>query len=109
MGLLNVCNFSVFTYFTGPETMPSASSSLLQSLLICFLYQGPQPEAAAAGSSGGGATDAKPSSSSGSGATTEKVSTDKYRNYAVLAGAVTALGAIGWYLKASKEKPEVQD
>ncbi|KAL6202547.1 hypothetical protein ACLB2K_026255 [Fragaria x ananassa] len=41
-------------------------------------------------------TDAKPSgSSSGSGASTAKVSTDKYMNYAVVAGVVTAFAALG--------------
>ncbi|KAK4753745.1 hypothetical protein SAY87_001849 [Trapa incisa] len=66
-------------------------------------------EAAAAGSGGGPVADAKPSGHSTSGASTEKLSTDKYRNYGVLAGTITILGAVGWYLKASKKKPEVQD
>lgn len=79
------------------------SIDLLQSILMSFLLQGPKQEAAA-GLSGGSIADTKPSGSSASGA-----STDKYRNYAVLAGTITALGAIGWYLKASKKKPEVQD
>lgn len=55
--------------------------------------------------------DSKPSGSTSSagGASTERVSTDKYRNYAVVAGVVTGLGALGWYLKSNAKKPEVQD
>ena len=59
---------------------------------------------------GASATEAKPSgSASTSGASTEKVSTDKYRNYAVIAGVITGFGGLGWYLKGSEKKPEVQD
>ncbi|KAM7274093.1 hypothetical protein ACFE04_028757 [Oxalis oulophora] len=62
-----------------------------------------EPVAAAAS----GATDAKASATSSSaGASTEKVSTDKHRNYGVLAGTITALGALGWYLKSGSEKPK---
>lgn len=79
-------------------------------ILIIFLFQGAKQEETAAGSSSGSVTDAKPSGPSTSRASTEKISTDKHRNYAVLAGTVAALGAIGWYLQASKKKPEeVQD
>lgn len=77
---------------------------------MSLLFQGPKPEEAPASSGGTSATDAGPSVTTAPGASTEKVSTDKYRNYAVLAGTITAFGAIGWYLKASKKKPEeVQD
>ncbi|XP_056165578.1 uncharacterized protein At2g27730, mitochondrial isoform X2 [Syzygium oleosum] len=68
--------------------------------------KGPKPGE----TSGGSVTDAAPGASSASGASTKKVSTDKHRNYAVVAGTVTALGALGWYLKGSSKKPEeVQD
>ncbi|OWM73649.1 uncharacterized protein At2g27730, mitochondrial [Punica granatum] len=77
-----------------------------QEKLEKLARKGPKPEEAPGSSGGGSVTDAKPSGSSASGASTEKVSTDKYRNYAVLAGTITALGAIGWYLKASKKQPE---
>ncbi|PQQ15148.1 uncharacterized protein Pyn_31899 [Prunus yedoensis var. nudiflora] len=53
-------------------------------------------------------SDAKPSGST-SGESTAKVSTDKYRNYAVVAGVVTIGAAAGWYLKSSGKKQEVQD
>lgn len=78
---------------------------------IFILNQGPQPEekAAAAAGSGGSVTDAKPSSGSTGTSADEKVSTDKYRNYAVVAGTVTIFGALGWYLKGTAKKPEVQD
>ncbi|KAI3411462.1 uncharacterized protein J3R85_017982 [Psidium guajava] len=70
--------------------------------------KGPKPEE----TSGGSVTDAKPSTSASSayGSSTKKASTDKDRNYAVLAGTVTALAALGWYLKGRSKKPEeVQD
>ncbi|TQE11423.1 hypothetical protein C1H46_002986 [Malus baccata] len=70
--------------------------------------KGPTPEEKPAASSGGSVSDAKPSASS-SGASTAKVSTDKYRNYAVVAGVMTAAASLGWYLKASGKKEEVQD
>jgi len=77
---------------------------------MSWCSQGPKPEEKPATSSGGSATDAKPtSSSSASGASTEKVSTDKYRNYAVLAGTITVFASLGWYLKGTAKKPEVQD
>ncbi|KAJ0020972.1 hypothetical protein Pint_31877 [Pistacia integerrima] len=71
---------------------------------------GPKPEEKPATTSGGGG-DAKPSGSAPTaGASTEKVSTDKYRNYAVVAGTLTGLGALGWYLKSrGKKEEEVQD
>ncbi|KAM2483608.1 hypothetical protein ACFX1W_041225 [Malus domestica] len=61
-----------------------------------------------AGSSGGSVSDAKPSASS-SGASTAKVSTDKYRNSAVVAGVITTTASLGWSPKASRKKEEVQD
>ena len=55
-------------------------------------------------------TDAKPSSStSTSGASTEKVSTNKYRNYAVIAGVITSAGTLGWFLNSKEKKQEVHD
>lgn len=57
-------------------------------------------------SSGGAASEVKASEPM----STSKVSTDKNRNYAVLAGVITGLGALGWYLKSRAKKPEeVQD
>ena len=74
-----------------------------QEKLEKLARKGPKPEEKP--------VDAKPSSSasSGAGASTEKVSTDKYRNYAVVAGVVTGFGALGWYLKSSGKKQEVHD
>lgn len=75
-----------------------------------WTFQGPKQGETSAASSGGSVTDSTPgSSTSTSGASTERVSTDKYRNYAVVAGVVTAFGALGWYLKSSERKPEIQD
>uniref|UniRef100_A0A7N0UXV0 F1F0-ATPase inhibitor protein n=2 Tax=Kalanchoe fedtschenkoi TaxID=63787 RepID=A0A7N0UXV0_KALFE len=51
-------------------------------------------------------TDAKPTASTSS---TSGVSTDKHRNYAVIAGVVTVFGALGWYLKGSKKTEDVQN
>ena len=71
--------------------------------------QGPKPEEKAAhdmktnGSASG--------SGSGSTSSTSKISTDNYRNYAVVAGVVTALAGFGWWYRGSKGKKteEVQD
>lgn len=89
--------------------MLKESHASCQNLCLCLIkcIQGPKPEEKAATSSGA-ATDAKPAAAAG--ASTEKVSTDKYRNYAVVAGVVTGFGALGWYLKSSgKKAEEVQD
>ncbi|XP_021716755.1 uncharacterized protein At2g27730, mitochondrial-like [Chenopodium quinoa] len=70
--------------------------------------QGPKQAEGEATNSGAPAAEAvKPS---GSEPSAPKISTDKHRNYAVLAGLVTALGAAGWYYKSgSKKTEEVQD
>ncbi|KAH9605800.1 hypothetical protein KSS87_008982 [Heliosperma pusillum] len=72
-------------------------------------FQGPKPaETPASGSGAPPVIDA--AKTSGSGAKTSKVSTDKDRNYAVVAGTLTILAAVGWYMKAgSKKSEEVQD
>ncbi|KAG2670728.1 hypothetical protein I3760_14G101600 [Carya illinoinensis] len=80
---------------------------LEQEKLEKLARKGPKPEEKPATSSGGSVTDAKPTSSSSS--STSGVSNDKYRNYAVLAGTITVLASVGWYLKGSEKKPEVQD
>lgn len=92
------------------------TSSWLGLSCLCFKcyaqlfehFQGPKPEENPTESSGGSISDAKPSGST-SGESTAKVSTDKYRNYAVVAGVVTVGAAAGWYLKSSGKKQEVQD
>lgn len=71
-------------------------------------FQGPKPEEKPVTSSGGTATDANPSGPASSTAGTS-TSTDNHRNYAVLAGTIAILGGVGWYLKSSSKKPEVQD
>ena len=71
--------------------------------------KGPQPEAKPAAGSEGSVTDAKPSGSAYTDTSAKKVSTDKHRNYAVVAGTITILGALGWYLKGTAKKPEAQD
>ncbi|OIT08746.1 PREDICTED: uncharacterized protein At2g27730, mitochondrial-like [Nicotiana attenuata] len=71
--------------------------------------KGPKPEEEAATSSGvsGSVTDATASAQTSS---TPGVSDDKYRNYAVVAGLVTGVGALGWYLLSKDKKAEeVQD
>ncbi|TKY67056.1 mitochondrial protein [Spatholobus suberectus] len=80
-----------------------------QEKLEKLARKGPQPEAKPDAGSGGSVTDAKPSGSGHTGTSADRVSTDKYRNYAVVAGTVTILGALGWYLKGTAKKPEVQD
>ncbi|TYG67576.1 hypothetical protein ES288_D05G087100v1 [Gossypium darwinii] len=78
-----------------------------QERLEKLARKGPKPEKPDAGS-GGSVTDAKPSSStSTSGAFTEKVSTDRYRNYAVSAGVFTFGCGLGWYLSSKEKNQEV--
>ncbi|KAL5056259.1 hypothetical protein RYX36_036941 [Vicia faba] len=80
-----------------------------QEKLEKLARKGPQPEAKPAAGSSGTVTDAKPSSSGHAETSSAKVSTDKYRNYGVVAGTITILAAVGWYLKGTAKKPEVQD
>ncbi|KAK9280588.1 hypothetical protein L1049_014282 [Liquidambar formosana] len=77
-----------------------------QEKLEKLARKGPKPEENTVTSSGGSAADVKPSAPASS---TSRVSTDKYRNYAVVAGVVTGFGALGWYLKSSAKKPELQE
>ncbi|KAK2980178.1 hypothetical protein RJ640_007268 [Escallonia rubra] len=80
-----------------------------QEKLEKLARKGPKPEEKPPTSSGGSesVSDAK---SGGTTSSTSGVSTDKHRNYAVVAGVVTGLGALGWYLKSrGKKAEEVQD
>ncbi|GAB4824693.1 hypothetical protein Ancab_007558 [Ancistrocladus abbreviatus] len=78
-----------------------------QEKLEKLARKGPQPGEKPATGSAGSVSNAKPS---GPDSTAVNVSTDKYRNYAVVAGAITAVAALGWYLKSSSKKAEeVQD
>lgn len=67
--------------------------------------QGQKTEGTSA-SSGGSGGETKAGESSTSTSSTAGVSTDKYRNYAVVAGVVTGLGALGWYLKSKNKKTD---
>ncbi|KAK4358578.1 hypothetical protein RND71_020807 [Anisodus tanguticus] len=70
--------------------------------------KGPKPEDQAATSVGGSGSVADAASSAQ--ASTPGVSNDNYRNYGVLAGLVTGVGALGWYmLSKDKKTEEVQD
>ncbi|KEH29849.1 putative NADH:ubiquinone reductase (H(+)-translocating) [Medicago truncatula] len=80
-----------------------------QEKLEKLARKGPQPEATPAAGSGGSVTDAKPSASGHSDTSGPKVSSDKYRNYGVVAGTITIFAALGWYLKGTAKKPEVQE
>ncbi|OIV99273.1 hypothetical protein TanjilG_17083 [Lupinus angustifolius] len=80
-----------------------------QEKLEKLARKGPQSEATTAAGSGGSVADAKPSASGSTNTSAHKVSTDKNRNYGVLAGTITILGALGWYYKGTAKKPEVQD
>uniref|UniRef100_A0A5B7AKH2 Copper ion binding n=1 Tax=Davidia involucrata TaxID=16924 RepID=A0A5B7AKH2_DAVIN len=77
-----------------------------QEKLEKLARKGPKPEEKPA-TSPGSISDVKPS---GPASSTSGVSTDKYRNYAVVAGVLTGFAALGWYLKSSSKKAEeVQD
>ncbi|ERN11885.1 uncharacterized protein At2g27730, mitochondrial [Amborella trichopoda] len=80
-----------------------------QEKLEKLARKGPKPEEQAASGAKPSATESKLSDDASS-TSTSRVSTDKYRNYAVLSGFITAVAAFGWYLKSSSKKPEeVQD
>ncbi|CAH8361277.1 unnamed protein product [Eruca vesicaria subsp. sativa] len=66
--------------------------------------KGPGEQAAGSAKASGGGTSSAES-------TGPKVSEDKDRNYAVVAGVVAVVGAIGWYMKSGgkKQQPEVQE
>lgn len=67
-------------------------------------------ETSAAASTGGSGpvADAK-AASAGAAETPTNVSTDKHRNYGVVAGIATMAAAFGWYLGSKKKPQEVQD
>ncbi|VVB07736.1 unnamed protein product [Arabis nemorensis] len=73
-----------------------------QEKLEKIAQKGPGEQAGTAGeakASGASSTESGP-----------KVSEDKHRNYAVVAGVVTVVGAIGWYMKSGgKKQPEAQE
>ncbi|KAK6138301.1 hypothetical protein DH2020_027947 [Rehmannia glutinosa] len=80
-----------------------------QEKLEKLARKGPKPDETPATSSGGSGSvaDAKPT---GQTSSTPKVSTDKDRNYAVVAGIATFAAAAGWYFGSTKTKTEeVQD
>ncbi|KAK6144199.1 hypothetical protein DH2020_021019 [Rehmannia glutinosa] len=80
-----------------------------QEKLEKLARKGPKPDETPATSSGGSGSvaDAKPT---GQTSSTPKVSTDKDRNYAVVAGIATFAAAAGWYFGSRKTKTEeVQD
>jgi hypothetical protein len=71
----------------------------------CKMVQGPSSGEQASSTTSSVASDVK----AGGGATESTsagVSTDKNRNYAVLAGTVVALGGLGWYLLSKPKKSE---
>lgn len=79
-----------------------------QEKLDKLARKGPKPGETPAASSGGSGSvaDAKPS---GGASSAPNVSTDKHRNYAVVAGIATFAAAAGWYLSSKKKPEEVQD
>ncbi|PWA99598.1 hypothetical protein CTI12_AA005860 [Artemisia annua] len=61
-------------------------------------------ETPAAANAGGSAAEAKASETPTP--TPKGVSTDIHRNYAVVAGTITGLSALGWYLLSKDKKTE---
>lgn len=74
------------------------------------MFQGPKAEEKPPTSSEGTPSDVKPSAPAAA-SSTSGVSTDEFRNYAVVAGVVTGLSALGWWYFGTKEKKteEVHD
>ncbi|RAL44904.1 unnamed protein product [Cuscuta campestris] len=77
-----------------------------QEKLEKLARKGPAAEERSAASSGGSdsVTDSKPGAQGSS--STFGVSTDIYRNYGVLAGFITGVGALGWYWMSRDPKKE---
>lgn len=74
-------------------------------LMVCL--QGPNPEEKPLTGSGGSGS---ASEAKATGQTSDSgVSTDKSRNYLLLAGVAAGLGALGWYVQSNKKPEEVQD
>ncbi|KAL1558236.1 hypothetical protein AAHA92_08727 [Salvia divinorum] len=61
------------------------------------------------GPASGSVADAKPTGTGTSTSETPNVSTDKHKNYGVVAGIATAVAAVGWYMGSKKKPVEVQD
>ncbi|MFS8008673.1 hypothetical protein Hanom_Chr14g01275531 [Helianthus anomalus] len=55
---------------------------------------------------GAGAGSGSASGSTASSTSTGGVSTDKNKNYAIVAGVLTGIGALGWYYKSKDKKTE---
>jgi len=76
-----------------------------QDKLEKLARKGPSSGEQASSTTGSAASDVKatggPTESASAG-----VSTDKNRNYAVLAGTIAALGGLGWYLLSKPKKSE---
>jgi hypothetical protein len=92
-------------------------STVQTLIIITSLYrtnvvfiQGPQAAEPAPATPTGSGGDAKVGASVHE-SSTEGFSTDKNRNYGVLAGTIALAGAVGWYLlsKPKKSKEEVSD
>ncbi|KAM1743630.1 hypothetical protein ACFX12_013507 [Malus domestica] len=110
-----IAKLSEGTYMMGDESLPwqrkifrSKFVKTEQEKLEKLARKGSTPEEKLVASSGVSVSDVKPSASS-PGASTAKVSIDKYWKYAVVASVMTATTSLGWYLKASGKKEEVQD
>lgn len=80
-------------------TRPTHISTAMRFLTFELAFQGQKPEETPAVNPG----DAKASEPT---SPPKGVSTDIHRNYAVVAGAVTGLSALGWYLLSKDKKTE---
>jgi hypothetical protein len=88
--------------------MSTVQTIIIITSLYCtnvVFIQGPQAAEPAPATPTGSGGDAKV------GASVHESSTDKNRNYGVLAGTIAFAGAVGWYLlsKPKKSKEEVSD
>ncbi|KAK4440604.1 putative protein, mitochondrial [Sesamum alatum] len=77
-----------------------------QEKLEKLARKGPKADETPATSSGGSGSVSDAAEPHAQSSSTPKVSTDKYRNYAVVAGIATIAAATGWYLGSRKTKPE---
>ncbi|KAL1558237.1 hypothetical protein AAHA92_08727 [Salvia divinorum] len=87
----------------------SEEEKAAENIYIKKMEQEKLEKLAQKGPASGSVADAKPTGTGTSTSETPNVSTDKHKNYGVVAGIATAVAAVGWYMGSKKKPVEVQD
>ncbi|XP_076921362.1 uncharacterized protein At2g27730, mitochondrial-like [Bidens hawaiensis] len=77
-----------------------------QEKLAKLARQGQKAEGSSASSGGSGSGAGSASESTASTSSAAGVSTDKNKNYAIVAGVLAGLGVVGWIYKSKEKKTE---